>query len=247
MTALADVQSFVRAVRSPVYIVDDDDGVRASTAALLLAKGYETHPYASGEELLSLADLHAGGCVILDLNLPGMDGLEVLRRLKHLGSNIAVVMLTGYAAVPQAVEAVKAGAIDFLEKPYDLDVLLAAIHKALAASQAQPASGAARQRIDALTPRERDVLLALVRGGSNREIAADLDLSPRTVEMHRASMMARLGVNSLSQALKIAYDAGIAADRRARQTQQRPSGRRAQDQRNQVGVLPRRQMPDDAV
>lgn len=207
-----------------VYIVDDHEGVRASTSALLQAAGYEPRIHASGEEFLQLADLHAGGCLILDLNLPGIDGLEVLRRLKRLGSDIAVIMLTGHADVRQAVEALKAGAADFLEKPYDLNVLIAAIQKALAVAMERPAAAAARRRIEALTPRECDVLLALVRGGSNREIAADLDLSPRTVEMHRASMMARLGARSLSEALKIAYDAGLAAGRRPDPAQEVPDG-----------------------
>jgi two-component system response regulator FixJ len=219
-----------------VHIVDDDAAVRDSTAVLLRAAGHETCVHASGEEFLSQVDVRAPGCVVLDLRLPGADGLEVLHVLKRLGSELAVILLTGHGDVPQAVEALKAGASDFLEKPYDPDTLLAAVEKALGNARGsdlriETAAASARARLATLTPRECQVLAGLVAGESNKAIAYDLSLSPRTVEMHRANMMARLGVNRLSEALRVAYDAGLMPERRAKGSGPQRGGRRADDPR----------------
>lgn len=217
-----------------VYVVDDDDGLREATCFNLKVAGYSVIGFASAEAFLSSVDLHGGGCVVLDVNMPRMGGLELQQRLKEAGSSIAVVMVTGYGDVPTAVAAVKAGAVDFIEKPYASEVLFAALDRALSSEQPQAAPAQAekaRAAIAMLTPRERDVLQGLVAGQANKVIAASLGLSPRTVEMHRANMMQRLGVGSLPEALRIAYDAGFAPDRRRNPNEPRPGGQRATDRR----------------
>lgn len=219
-----------------MFVVDDDPGVRDATALLLETAGFDVTPYESGEAFLGSASLHAEGCVLLDVRLPGVGGLEVQRLLAQLGSRLSVVILTGYADIPSSVAAMRAGACDFIEKPYQPDRLIAAVDGALIEGSA--AGGAphvtrprqvAGRLVDALSPRQRQVLHGLVAGLSNKTIARDLELSPRTVEMHRADMMERLGVASLSEALRIAYDAGLATDRRAAASAARPGGRRASD------------------
>jgi two-component system, LuxR family, response regulator FixJ len=195
-----------------VRVVDDDQGVRESSKVYLSAAGYEVETYTSGDELFARADLSRGGCVLLDLQMPGMSGLEVLRRLKMEYPRVAVVMVTGHGDVSTAVSAMKIGATDFLEKPYEAEALLEAIDRAQRnAAEAPPAMRAsdAKARIAALSPRECEVLSALVAGNSNKAIAYDLGLSPRTVEMHRANMMEKLGARSLPEALRIAYEAGL--------------------------------------
>lgn len=221
-----------RAPRGRVFVVDDDTGVRESTALLLHTAGFDVTAYESGEAFLGSASLHSAGCVLLDVRLPGIGGLEVQAALTQLGSRLSVVVLTGYADVPISVAAMRAGAADFIEKPYQPDRLIAAIDQALDGVEDQPAARPRLQAgrlVDTLSPRQRQVLAGLVAGNSNKAIARDLDLSPRTVEMHRADMMERLGVESLSEALRIAYDAGFVADRRAAHSPRRPGGRRAGD------------------
>ncbi len=197
-----------------VRVVDDDEGVRESSRAYLTAVGCEVETYASGDELFARADLGHGGCVLLDLQMPGLSGLQVLERLRLEYPQVAVVMVTGHGDITTAVTAMKAGATDFLEKPYAAKALLAAINRALvAAADHLPEVRArnAKARLATLSPRECQVLSALVAGSSGETIGCAPGLSPRTVEMHRANMMDKLGVRSLSEALRIAYDAGIAA------------------------------------
>jgi len=197
-----------------VRVVDDDASVRDSSRIYLTAAGYSVETYGSGDELFARGDLQRGGCVLLDVQMPGMGGLEVQKRLKADWPNVAVVIVTGHGDVTTAVAAMKAGAADFLEKPYDGEQLLEAIRGALAkAANGRPAlsSQEARARIALLSPRECQVLSSLVAGHSNKIIAYDLGLSPRTVEMHRANMMEKLGVRSLPEALRIAYEAGLTA------------------------------------
>ncbi len=220
--------------RAIVYVVDDDDGLREATCFNLKVAGYRVVGFASGEAFLATADLHGGGCLVLDVNMPRMGGMELQQRLNEVGSNIAVVMVTGYGDVPTAVTAVRAGAVDFIEKPYLSEVLFAAIDRALAGERktvSSPQSEKATAAIVSLTPRERDVLQGLVSGKANKAIASELGLSPRTVEMHRANMMDKLGVRSLSEALRIAYDAGFAQDRRRTTNLPRIGGQRATDRR----------------
>jgi len=224
-----------RAQRGKVYVVDDDDSLRTATCINLAAEGYEAAGFDSGPAFLKTVEPTAGGCLVLDMNMPEMSGLEVQRRLRERDSNIAVVFVTGYGDVPTAVTAVRAGAVDFIEKPYRPEVLLSAIDRALAVevpTSGKAAAVAAKAAIDALTRREADVLRGLVAGRSNKDMAADLGLSPRTVEMHRANMMERLGVSSLPEALRIAYDAGFARDRRRTSNLPRVGGRRATDGRD---------------
>lgn len=223
--------------RGKIFVVDDDESVRQATCWALIAAGYEAVAYETGEAFLRLADLQAPGCAVLDLNMPGMSGIETLQQLRERGSPLSVVMLTGYGDVPTAVRAIQAGAMDFLEKPYDPEALLAAIGRALAPAgggsseeSADLRADAARARIRHLSPRQCQVLQGLVAGLPNKVIAQDLGVSPRTIEMHRADMMDRLGVGNLSEALRLAYDAGLAPDRRAGGSA-RAGGRRASDPR----------------
>jgi two-component system, LuxR family, response regulator FixJ len=197
-----------------IYIVDDDFAVREATRILLEAAGYAPKPFASGNEFLAAADIQDGGCALLDLCMPGKSGLEVQKALAERGSNLSVIVLTGHGDVATAVQAMKAGATDFLEKPYQPDALLDAVKRGLRLS-AEINSGVrshdAKDRIARLTPRECEVLRALMAGGTNKSIARVMKVSPRTVEMHRAHMMERLNARSLSEALRIAYEAGLTA------------------------------------
>lgn len=215
-----------------VLIVDDDEAVRQATSMVLRTAGYDVEVYTSGDRFLSQADISAPACVLLDLNMPGMSGIEVLTELRRRGSPLAVVLLTGYGNVPTAVAAMQAGASDFIEKPYDPERLGEAVEKALrdvAPAPPSPASSEALERIKCLSPRQRQVLIGLVEGLPNKLIADKLGVSPRTIEMHRADMMDRLGVTNLSEALRLAYDAGLASDRRSTNAFL-PGGRRTGDQ-----------------
>ena len=203
-----------------IHVVDDDDAVREATCLMLEATGYDPRPHRSGQHFLDAADLLANGCVVLDLRMPGLSGLEVLEAMSAGGSQLPVVMVTGHGDVRTAVGAMRSGAADFIEKPYAQDMLIAAINRAIRASMRRRddrAVAGAKARIARLTPRECQVLHALMQGKANKAIAFDLDLSPRTVEMHRAGMMDRLGAASLSEALRVAFQAGLqgAFDRHA--------------------------------
>ena len=197
-----------------VHVVDDDDAVRRALAMLFRSAGIlaETHP--SGFALLeALPSFHEGaiGCVLTDGRMPGLDGLQLLRRLKGGGFRRPVVVMTAHGDVSTAVRAMKAGALDFVEKPFDDGALLAVVEAALGTSQAAGAAGAddAAERVAALSPREREVLDLLIAGKSNKLVARDLGLSPRTVEVHRARLMARLGVGSLAEAVRLAVQAEL--------------------------------------
>jgi two-component system response regulator FixJ len=222
--------------RGRIFVVDDDTAVRQATCWALRAAGYDAADFESGESFLRQADLDAPGCAVLDLNMPGLSGIDVLQRLREINSPLGVIMLTGYGDVPTAVRAIQAGAADFIEKPYDPDALLAAIDRALegpavGAAAGDPRADAARERLRQLSPRQREVLQGLVAGRPNKIIAQDLGVSPRTIEMHRADMMDRLGVANLSEALRLAYDAGLADERRVSHLP-RAGGRRATDPRH---------------
>lgn len=193
-----------------VHVVDDDEAARESLAMLLRAIGYQTETYPSGLDFLARLP-EAGGCVLLDIHMPEMDGMEVQRRLNEAGVRLPVIILTGQADVPVAVEAMKAGAVEFLEKPYTEGALLAALDEGFRRLDLDRRSVAetARRAIARLTPREREVLRGLLSGQPNRSIAQDLSLSPRTVELHRANMMEKLGARGLSGAVRIALAAGF--------------------------------------
>jgi two-component system response regulator FixJ len=196
-----------------IYIVDDDADVRRSLQRLLDAAGFRPVTFESAAAFLGAASSLAAGCILLDIQMPGMDGLELQSRLLHLGIAWPVILMAGQGDVQSAVRAMKAGAIDFIEKPFDNEVLFKAIEAAFArASQLNRAHEAeeAARRIAALSPREREVLDALVSGRPNKVIAYDLGLSVRTVEVHRTRMMDRLGVRQLAEAIRLAVMAGLA-------------------------------------
>jgi two-component system response regulator FixJ len=194
-----------------VHLVDDDDAIRRSVGFMLKTSGFHVRTYESGVELLkSVPDLETG-CILLDIRMPGMDGLEVQAALRDKGIALPVIIMTGHGDVTLAVQAMKAGAVDFIEKPFEKAVLLSAIEHGIerlkrSAADVDRADEAA-VRLQVLTPREREVLDGLARGLPNKTIAYDLGISPRTVEIHRANVMGKLGVKSLSEALRIAFAA----------------------------------------
>ena len=194
-----------------IHVVDDDAAVRLSLEQLLGSMGFATVSYTTPDAFLLEAPVF-GGCVLLDVKMPGISGLEVQARLRAIGFVPPIIVITGQGDIQTAVLAMKAGAFDFLEKPYEDEVLLAAIEAALAASpddHIHQAVDSAR-RIARLSPREREVLDALVAGASNKVIAFDLGLSVRTVEVHRARMMERLGTRQLAEAIRLAVLATLA-------------------------------------
>lgn len=199
--------------RKLVHIVDDEDAIRRSASFMLKTSGYAVETWPSGASFLKEIRHVPEGCVLLDVRMPEMDGLEVQQALLDRGVTMPVIVLTGHADVSIAVRAMKAGAVDFLEKPFEKAVLLAAIETAFA--RLASADGAAARAAEAdvilavLTPREREVLEGLAQGLPNKTIAYDLGISPRTVEVHRANLMAKLDVRSLSDALRLAFAAGL--------------------------------------
>ena len=197
-----------------VHIVDDDSEVRAATSFMLRHLGYETQIYAGGLEFLQQRKLDRG-CILLDLQMPEMNGFEVLAKLAERKVDLPVIILTGHGDVPAAVQAMKRGAVDFLEQPYDTHRLTAAIERASALAETSREARQARMeavaKLKALTPRESQILQGLRAGMRNKVIARWLALSPRTVETYRANMMMRIGVTEMSNALRIADDGGLPA------------------------------------
>jgi two-component system response regulator FixJ len=199
-----------------VFIVDDDEFVRDSLQALLDASGYTTGSYDSGVAFLEVAKDLGKGCVLLDVRMPKMDGLEVQVRLRGLRPDLPVVIITGHGDVPMAVRAMKAGAVDFVEKPFAEGMLLECVERALSmaerSEQVDAFGEAARASVDKLTPREHDVLEQLVIGRPNKVIAYELGISPRTIEIHRARIMEKMGADSLSHLVRLALAAGVDPD-----------------------------------
>ena len=197
-----------------VYIVDDDDAIRRSAGFMLKTSGYKVEAFASGVAFLKEVRHVEAGCILLDVRMPDMDGLQVQKELRARGIDLPVIIMTGHGDVTVAVGAMKAGAVDFIEKPFEKAVLLAALDDGFGriAQSGRRAERAveAGVRLEALTARERDVLRGLVDGLPNKTIGYDLGISPRTVEIHRAHLMTKLGVRSLSEALRIAFAAGWA-------------------------------------
>jgi two-component system response regulator FixJ len=201
-------------MRRLVHIVDDDSEVRAATSFMLRQQGYETQIYAGGPEFLNQRRLDRG-CVLLDLHMPEMDGFEVLTALARRDVDLPVIILTGHGDIPLAVRAMKRGAVDFLEQPYDTRRLTGAIERAFALADEGRETRQARMeavaKLKTLTPRESQILQGLRAGMPNKVIARWLALSPRTVEAYRANMMVRIGVTGMSNALRIANDGGLPA------------------------------------
>lgn len=194
-----------------VHLVDDDEAIRRSAGFMLKTSGFRVETYESGVELLKRGKELEPGCILLDVRMPHKDGLEVQQELRETGVALPVVVMTGHGDVAVAVRAMKAGAVDFIEKPFEKEALLQALEAGFARLDRAGASSEraeeAKVKLNALTPRERDVLEGLAKGLPNKTIAYDLDISPRTVEIHRANLMSKLGARSLSEALRIAFAA----------------------------------------
>jgi two-component system response regulator FixJ len=192
-----------------VHLVDDDEEVRRALAFLLGTAGLAVRVYESAISLLNALDAPRSGCIVSDVRMPGIDGLQLLQRLKDKKITLPVIIMTGHADVALAVEAMRAGAVDFIEKPFSDDVLLGAIQAALARQNksVRPDSAASAQvqaRLATLSQRERQVLDGLVAGKPNKVIAYDLGLSPRTVEVHRSNVMNKMAAASLSELVRMA-------------------------------------------
>lgn len=196
-----------------VHIIDDEEAIRRSAGFMLKTSGFRISAWPSGAEFLRQVRHVEPGCILLDIRMPEMDGLEVQRALAGLGVTMPVVMLTGHGDISIAVQAMKGGAVDFLEKPFEKATLLEALDTAFRKMDAAGAHalhvGEAQKVLAVLTRREREVLEGLAQGLPNKAIAHDLGISPRTVEVHRANLMSKLDVHSLSDALRIAFAAGL--------------------------------------
>jgi two-component system, LuxR family, response regulator FixJ len=195
-----------------VHVIDDDEAVRESLDFLLRSAGLSVRTYDSAASFLDAAPKIAAGCIITDVRMPGLSGIDLLRRLQEMQIGLPVIVITGHGDVPLAVEAMKCGAVDFLEKPFDDDVLLASVRSALNRSEESAAieseRAEIRARIAALTQRERDVLEGLVAGHPNKIIAFRLEISPRTVEIYRANLMTKMKAVSLSELVRMALVVG---------------------------------------
>jgi len=195
-----------------VHLIDDDEDVRRALAFLLGTAGMAVRVYGTASAFLEQDVGSITGCIVSDVRMPGIDGLELLRRLKAVGARLPVVVMTGHADVPLAVEAMKLGAVDFIEKPFPDEILLRSIEVALARFETGEQDGAESERIrgrlQSLTSREREVLKGLLTGHPNKTIAYDLSLSPRTVEVHRANLMTKMGASSLPELVRMTLMAG---------------------------------------
>jgi two-component system response regulator FixJ len=195
------------ATNPTIYVVDDDADVRDGLQALLAVKGFAVETFGSAEDFLGRLDNVATGCALVDVRMPGMSGLELQRELKKKKPALPVVIITGHGDVPMAVSALKAGAVDFIEKPFDTDALLAAIDEAVmraAAARPSPDQEIVIARIGRLTPRERQVMDLVVAGQPNKVIADRLQIAVRTVEIHRARVMDKMEARSLSDLVRMA-------------------------------------------
>jgi two-component system, LuxR family, response regulator FixJ len=197
-----------------IYVVDDDEAVRDSLAVMLETKGYPVRSFATATEFLAAAPTLRPGCLVSDVRMPQMDGLELQQRLSERALSFPLIVITGHGDIPLAVRTMKAGALDFIEKPFTTEVILNSVAAALRhiAARAEPdaATAAATARLATLTPRERQVLEGLLAGLPNKSIAYDLEISPRTVEIHRARVMDKMGARSLSELVRLGLAAGLA-------------------------------------
>ncbi|MCY1279988.1 Response regulator protein TodT [compost metagenome] len=196
-----------------VYVVDDDQGMLDSTVWLLESVGLKALPFTSGRAFLDACDASLDACVLLDVRMPGMGGLNVQEEMRSRGLDLPVIFVSGHADVPIVVRAFKAGARDFIEKPYNEQLLLDSVQQALGSfDQRRAASGGhgqLQERLASLTPRERDVLLPLVQGYTNREVAEQLDISVKTVDLYRARVMKRMQAERLPDLVGMAIAAGL--------------------------------------
>ena len=203
-----------------VYVVDDDPAMRDSLRFLLEAQGFEAETFASAREFLAAGGAGKAGCLVADVRMPEMNGLELQQHLAAEGSRLSVILMTGHADVPMAVTAMRAGAFDFIEKPFADDALLDSIRRALEKARAReraapaPAPADVARRLAALTPREREVLDHLVRGSPHKVIAHALSISPRTIEVHRARIMQKMAARNLAHLVQIMLTGGAGAGNR---------------------------------
>ncbi len=197
---------------TPIFVVDDDDAVRESLKALLETEGLSVETYASGQEFLDAYDPSRRGCLLLDVRMPDMTGLELQQKLAARPHELSIILITGHGDVPMAVNAMKAGAVDFIEKPYSDETILGSVNNALESGAPGAGKGTAVEetasRIALLSPRERQVLDQLIIGHQNKMIAYELGISPRTVEIHRSRVMAKMQAKNLPQLVRMALTAG---------------------------------------
>ena len=198
---------------SVIYVIDDDDAVRQSLEFLLRSAKFRVQVYESAEAFLKAVPAPGSGCIVTDVRMPEMSGIELLRRLREMRVELPVIVMTGHGDVPLAVEAMKAGAADFIEKPFDDEVMLGALRSALADRSSDVKRQAERatieERLKNLSARERQVLEGLVNGRANKVIAHDLGISPRTVEIYRANVMTKMNAPSLSDLVRMALLGGM--------------------------------------
>ncbi len=196
-----------------VYVVDDDPAVLKSLARLLRAAGFRPETFGSAQEFIAQHQADTPGCLVLDVTMPGFTGLELQQWLARAQDPLPIIFITGYGDVPTSVRAMKAGAVDFLTKPVDEQALLTAIENALRQGQEIRAAlaelASIRERLARLTPREREVLEHVVSGQLNKQIAADLGTVEKTIKVHRARVMQKMGVDSLADLVRLAQQAGI--------------------------------------
>jgi two-component system, LuxR family, response regulator FixJ len=199
-----------------VYVIDDDAAMRDSLNFLLAAAGFDVTMFDTATKFLNVLPRLDFGCVVSDVRMPGIDGIELLKRMKALTSRFPIVIITGHGDVPLAVEAMKLGAVDFLEKPFEDDRLIAMIDAAIrqgdSAARDQAVTRDLAARIASLSPRERQVMDGLIAGLSNKLIARDYDISPRTIEVYRANVMTKMQANSLSELVRLAMRGGLLKD-----------------------------------
>lgn len=191
-----------------VHVIDDDEPMRRSLAFLLTAAGFRTRAYESAAAFLTEAPALSEGCVVTDVRMPGMNGIELVRHLQSSGAEVPVIVITGHGDVPLAVEAMKAGVLDFLEKPFEDQVLLQSVRNALDNKRRASAQELEKRRFEqllvGLSPREQEVLRGVIAGKTNKTIALELDISPRTVEVYRANVMTKTGAAGLSDLVRMA-------------------------------------------
>jgi two-component system, LuxR family, response regulator FixJ len=194
-----------------VFVVDDDDAVRTSLRLLLKSVGLPVETFASAQEFLDAFDAERAGCLVLDIRMPGMSGLELQQRLNEMHAIVPIVFITGHGDVPMAVEAMQHGAVDFIQKPFRDQDLIDRINQALEKDRENRAGlkerDAIRRRMQQLTPREREVLNLVTQGKANKVIAGDLNVSQRTVEIHRARVMEKMGAASLAYLVRMVIEA----------------------------------------
>jgi FixJ family two-component response regulator len=196
-----------------VFVVDDDDDVRRALARLIESVGLNVESFASAQEFLQRSAPSGPACIVLDVRMPGLSGLDLQQKLADSGMDVPIIFMTGHGTVPMTVRAMKAGAVDFMEKPFDEQVMLDAIQQAIErdrqSKKEQLRLLETRQRLETLTPREREVLTLVVRGLLNKQIAAELGASEKTIKVHRARVMQKMQADSLAELVRMAEKVGV--------------------------------------